>query len=68
MPDPQALKAMAWIQETYCDWLIAHFSDHEFVKIVVFEDTLPLSTYLYTVNCGPYQVYEHTPTIESSPP
>ena len=48
--------------------MIHHFIDHQFVKIITFEDTKPLSTYLYTVNCGPYSVYEHKPTLPNSPP
>jgi len=33
-----------------------------------FEPTPPLPTYLYTVNAGPYRVYDHKSLYEDSPP
>jgi aminopeptidase N len=39
--------------------MLQHFMYHKTVKVVDFEETELLSTYLYTVNAGPYRVYKH---------
>ena len=36
-------------------------------KLHKFEETPPLSTYLYTINAGPYKVFEHVNLHEGSP-
>lgn len=49
----------AFIEIQNIDWMLQHFMYHKTIKVVDFEETELLSTYLYTVNAGPYQVYKH---------
>lgn len=51
-----------------CDWMLDHFIEHDEVKIVEFMDTLPLPSYLFTFNAGPYKVYNHPSSLDGSPP
>lgn len=48
--------------------MLDHFCDYDVIKIYEFEETLPLPPYLYTINAGPYKIYNHINTIPGSPP
>ena len=50
---------MAFISENNIDWMLQHFMYQGSIKIIDFEETEILSTYLYTVNAGPYAIYHH---------
>ena len=50
------------------DWMIDNFINYPKIKIYEFEPTPPLSTYLYTINAGPYSIYHHKRKYNDSPP
>jgi ssDNA-binding Zn-finger/Zn-ribbon topoisomerase 1 len=41
------------------EWLLDVFEDLKFIKLYEFEEIGPLSTYLYTINAGPYKIFEY---------
>ena len=48
--------------------MVDHFLEFPVIKVFEFEDTKILSTYLYTINVGPYKIYTHKSLDESLPP
>lgn len=52
--DEETLRVVGFIETNDFAWMIAQFFDHETVKIYEFEETEPLSSYLYTFNAGPF--------------
>jgi hypothetical protein len=57
-----------FITENDLDWMLLHFMNLNVIKIYEFEPTELLPTYLYTINAGPYRIYEHKNTNNGSPP
>lgn len=49
------------------EWIIDHFIEHKKIKIFDFLEMEPMSTYLYTINAGPWAVYHHITDKESPP-
>jgi hypothetical protein len=48
--------------------MVDHFIEFPCLKVFEFHDTKILSTYLYTINAGPYKIYTHKSLDESLPP
>ena len=40
-------------------WMLNHFLKEEELKVIEFEKTEPLPTYLYTINAGEFTTHEH---------
>lgn len=49
-------------------WMLDHFLQDEGVKVVEFEQTEPLPTYLYTINAGQFVEHRHKSLYADSPP
>ena len=61
-------EAQAFITDNDLDWMLSHFMNLNIIKIYDFFPSEPLPTYLYTINCGPFKIYEHKNLQEGSPP
>jgi hypothetical protein len=41
------------------EWMVDQFIDHDSIRLYDFDETPLLSTYLYTINAGPFAIYQH---------
>ena len=57
-----------FFEENNLEWMTDHFIEFPCLKVFDFHDTKILSTYLYTINVGPYKIYTHKSLYENLPP
>ena len=49
------------------DWMVDTYLDLNTIRLYDFAETPLLSTYLYTINAGPYTIYNHKKKIAGQP-
>lgn len=47
--------------------MVDHYLEHNQVRLYDFDETPLLSTYLYTINAGPYSIYKHKKKVAGQP-
>lgn len=66
--DPDITEKEELLAKYDATWMLDHFLAEDRIKVVEFEETEPLPTYLYTINAGEYSVFEHQSLYPDSPP